>query len=55
MTTQDLIEKYEKELLLCEEQIQFNRRIECYGICEGWYKRERAIREFIEDLKKLLV
>lgn len=55
MKVEDLIKKYEDELLLCDDSIKHNS--ECYEFIPAynWMLRKSAIHSFINDLKKLLV
>lgn len=55
MTTQDLINHYEKELIFLEKSFNDNIKAGMNGLA---YKRDAQIelvRRFIKDLKKLLV
>jgi hypothetical protein len=55
MTSNELIKKYEEELLFCDERIRNNIMLEDYQVAQNWKLHKKAIREFITDLKKLLV
>lgn len=55
MTSNELIKKYEEELLFCDDRIKFNLEHRDYKLVKDWNERKKVVREFLTDLKKLLV